>query len=84
MNEVTEKIIVSLYIFYFSYKSKSCATYEEILLKHPRDAYSVQSAHFGYLYLGDKVHHRDLVGKVLIDWDKQMPHYGLVDYRNLF
>ena len=52
------------------------------MLQHPRDMWSIKSAHAGYFWSGDKVRHRDLIGKLLMDWDKQMPHYGSVDCKS--
>ena len=58
--------------------AKACATWEALLLQHPRDALALQWAHLFDFHRGDAVNLRQRVARVLPEWDASDPLHPYV------
>ena len=58
--------------------AKACATWEALLLQHPRDALALQWAHLFDFHRGDAVNLRQRVARVLPEWDESDPLHPYV------
>ena len=56
----------------------ACATWEALLLRHPRDALALQWAHLFDFHRGDAINLRQRVARVLPEWDEHDPLHPYV------
>jgi tetratricopeptide (TPR) repeat protein len=56
----------------------ACATLDQVLVDHPRDAFAIQSAHVMDFFRGDALNLRNRISRVLPHWSPGVPGYSYV------
>ena len=56
----------------------AAATFDAILVDHPRDAVALKMAQYLWFYLGEADAMRDSLGRCLFAWDEGVPGYGFI------
>ncbi|MEM7293883.1 MAG: tetratricopeptide repeat protein [Pseudomonadota bacterium] len=56
----------------------ACVTWDQVLARYPRDAMALQCAHLTDFLVGDAVNLRDRIGRVMHQWDEDVPGYSYI------
>jgi len=54
----------------------ACLAFDHVLQQYPRDALALQTAHLMDFFRGDALNLRNRLGRVLPEWDENMPGYS--------
>jgi tetratricopeptide (TPR) repeat protein len=56
----------------------ACAAFDRVLVEHPRDVFTIQTAHLFDFFRGDTLNLRNRITRVLPAWDASVPGYSFV------
>lgn len=56
----------------------ACAAFDRILVEHPRDVFTIQTAHLFDFFRGDTLNLRNRITRVMPAWDASVPGYSFV------